>query len=96
MEKIEDKMALRIVQNALITLRECVVNESDRLQGANSFKDTAKALRMTRTGVAWEAVGCARGAYESASTHTRTRQQFGKPAAIHQYLSGKRQRFCSR
>src|SRR5580700_262091 len=62
-EKIEDKMALRIVQNALITLRDCTVPESDRLQNANSFKDTAKVLRMTRAGVAWEAVGCARGAY---------------------------------
>src|SRR6201996_6585320 len=37
-EKIQDKMALRIVQNALITLRDCVVPEPDRLQHAPSFK----------------------------------------------------------
>src|SRR5579863_622460 len=78
-EKIEDKMALRIVQNAVITLRDCTVPESDRLQNANSFKDTAKVLRMTRAGVAWEAVGCARGAYESALAYTRKREQFGRP-----------------
>jgi glutaryl-CoA dehydrogenase len=85
-EKIEDKMALRIVQNALITLRDCAVPESDRLQNANSFKDTAKVLRMTRAGVAWEAVGCARGAYESALAYTRKRRQFGRPIASFQLI----------
>lgn len=85
-EKIEDKMALRIVQNGLITLRNCMVAESDRLQNANSFKDTAKVLRMTRAGVAWEAVGCARGAYESALAYTRQRKQFGRPIASFQLI----------
>lgn len=85
-EKIEDKMALRIVQNGLITLRNCSVAESDRLEGANSFKDTARVLRMTRAGVAWEAVGCARGAYESALAYTRQRKQFGKPIASFQLI----------
>src|SRR5690606_16419390 len=41
-EKIKGKMALRIVQNGLITLKDCHVQESDRLQHANSFKDTAR------------------------------------------------------
>lgn len=85
-KKMEDKMALRIVQNGLITLENCVVEEADRLQGANSFKDTAKVLRMTRAGVAWQAVGCARGAYESALAYTRTRKQFGKPIASFQLI----------
>ena len=59
-------MALRVVQNGLITLKDCRVPELDRLQNANSFRDTAKVLRMTRAGVAWFAVGCGRGAYEHA------------------------------
>ncbi|HEV3412801.1 MAG TPA: acyl-CoA dehydrogenase family protein, partial [Puia sp.] len=75
-----------IVQNAIITLRDCAVPESDRLQLANSFKDTAKVLRMTRAGVAWEAVGCARGAYESALAYTRKRKQFGRPIASFQLI----------
>ena len=58
-DKILHKMALRVVQNGLITLTDCRVDESDRLQGANSFKDTARVLAMTRAGVAWESVGCA-------------------------------------
>lgn len=85
-EKIEDKMALRIVQNGIVTLTDCVVEESDRLQKANSFKDTANVLRMTRAGVAWLAVGCARGAYEAALKYTRERKQFGKPIASFQLI----------
>lgn len=80
-EKMEDKMALRTVQNALITLTDCKVAEKDRLQNANSFKDTANVLRMTRAGVAWQAVGCGRGAYELALKYTMERKQFGRPIA---------------
>jgi glutaryl-CoA dehydrogenase len=87
-EKIKGKMALRIVQNGLITLKDCLVTEENRLQNANSFKDTAKVLRMTRAGVAWMATGCARGAYESALDYTRKREQFGKPIASFQMIQG--------
>jgi len=85
-EKMEDKMALRVVQNGRITLTDCAVAEADRLQLANSFKDTAKVLRMTRAGVAWQAVGCARGAYEHALRYTRDRRQFGRPIAAFQLI----------
>jgi len=78
-KKIENKMALRVVQNGFITLKDCRVPERDRLQNANSFKDTAKVLRMTRAGVAWFAVGCAMGAYEHALRYATQRVQFGKP-----------------
>lgn len=87
-EKIKGKMALRIVQNGLITLKDCLITEENHLQNANSFKDTAKVLRMTRAGVAWMATGCARGAYESALDYTRTRKQFGKPIASFQMIQG--------
>lgn len=85
-EKIHDKMALRIVQNGLITLTECEVPETDRLQQANHFKDTADVLRMTRAAVAWQAVGCARGAYEHALKYTLERKQFGRPIASFQLI----------
>jgi glutaryl-CoA dehydrogenase len=85
-EKIKGKMALRIVQNGLITLTNCVVEEKDRLPYANSFKDTAKVLQMTRAGVAWMATGCARGAYENALVYTQNRKQFGKPIASFQLI----------
>lgn len=85
-EKIKGKMALRIVQNGLITLTDCVIPEHDRMPNANSFKDTAKVLQMTRAGVAWMAVGCARGAYENALEYTLNRKQFGKPIAAFQLI----------
>jgi glutaryl-CoA dehydrogenase len=77
--KIENKIALRIVQNADITLTDCRVPESDRLQNANSFKDTAVVLRQTRSGVAWQAVGVMLAAYEIALAYAREREQFGRP-----------------
>jgi glutaryl-CoA dehydrogenase len=77
-EKIQNKMALRVVQNALITLTDCRVAEANRLQMDSSFKDTARVLRMTRASVAWEAVGCMMGAYEHALAYAQTRKQFGK------------------
>jgi glutaryl-CoA dehydrogenase len=78
-EKIKTKMALRVVQNGLITLKDCWVPEADRLQNADSFKDTAKVLRMTRAGVAWFAVGCGMGAYEHALRYATQRIQFRRP-----------------
>lgn len=85
-EKILHKMALRVVQNGLITLQDCRVDEADRLQNAHTFKDTARVLGMTRAGVAWESVGCARGAYEHALRYAQRRMQFGKPIASFQLV----------
>jgi alkylation response protein AidB-like acyl-CoA dehydrogenase len=78
-EKIQGKISLRVVQNALITLENCRVPEENRLQGDTSFRDTAKVLRMTRAGVAWMSTGCGMGAYEHALAYAQTREQFGKP-----------------
>jgi glutaryl-CoA dehydrogenase len=86
-EKMKNKIALRVVQNAHITLSDCRVPEANRLQGgANSFRDTAAVLRMTRAGVAWEAVGCSRGAYEFALTYAQEREQFGRPIGSFQLV----------
>ena len=84
--KIERKQALRIVQNADIVLEDVRVPESLRLQNANSFRDTAAVLRLTRAEVAWAAVGVAVGAYEAALAYTQERVQFGKPIASHQLV----------
>lgn len=85
-KKVEDKMALRIVQNAEITMTDCRVPETKRLQNGNSFKDTARVLRMTRAGVAWQAVGCARGAYEHTIRYVQQRHQFGRPIGSFQMV----------
>jgi glutaryl-CoA dehydrogenase len=85
-EKILNKMALRVVQNAHIIMENCRVPEENRLQNDTSFRDTARVLRMTRAFVAWEAVGCMMGAYEHALAYAQTREQFGKPIAKFQLI----------
>ena len=85
-EKIRTKMALRVVQNGLITLENCSVPEANRLQLDTSFKDTARVLRMTRAFVAWEAVGCMMGAYEHSLRYAQERLQFGKPIGSFQLV----------
>jgi len=85
-KRIENKQALRIVQNADIVLENLVVPEANRLQNANSFRDTAKVLRLTRAEVAWAAVGNAIGAYDAAVKYAGERIQFGKPIGSHQLV----------
>src|SRR6476469_9843920 len=46
--KMTDKIALRVVQNALIDLDGVRVPGANRLQLARSFRDTARVLRITR------------------------------------------------
>jgi glutaryl-CoA dehydrogenase len=84
--KIENKIALRSVQNADVTFTDCRVPESDRLQEARSFKDTAEILRRTRSGVAWSSVGVMLAAYEIARRYSVEREQFGRPIAKFQLV----------
>lgn len=85
-EKILNKTALKIVQNGHITLDNVRVPEGNRLQGGNSFRDTARVLKMTRYAVAWMATGCAMGAYEAALEYSQQRLQFGKPIGSFQLV----------
>ena len=85
-EKMHGKTALRIMQNASITLDDARVPEANRLQEANSFADTARVLRATRLMVAWQAAGTARGAFEHALAYATRRSQFGRPIARFQLV----------
>src|SRR6201994_7674 len=85
-DKIENKIALKVVQNGHITLKDVRVPEENRLQGGNSFRDTAKVLKMTRYAVGWMATGCAMGAFEAAVKYSQERLQFGKPIGSFQLV----------
>jgi glutaryl-CoA dehydrogenase len=76
--KIENKQALRIVQNADIVLDDVRVPEANRLQKGDSFRDTAAVLRLTRSEVAWASVGNSAGAYEASLRYAGEREQFGQ------------------
>ncbi|MET0191188.1 MAG: acyl-CoA dehydrogenase family protein [Pseudonocardia sediminis] len=84
--KMEGKLALRTVQNADLTFVDARVPEANRLQNANSFKDTNRVLRVTRGGVAWNAVGAMMGVYELAKDYALEREQFGAPIASYQLV----------
>jgi alkylation response protein AidB-like acyl-CoA dehydrogenase len=85
-EKIQNKISLKVVQNGLITMENCRVPEENRLQGDKSFRDTAKVLKMTRYGVGWMATGCQMGAYENALKYCQERLQFGRPIGSFQLV----------
>jgi glutaryl-CoA dehydrogenase len=84
--KIEDKFALRTVQNADLTFTGCRIPAADKLEGGNSFRDVNKVLKVTRGGVAWSGVGCQLGAYEAAVAYAKERVQFGKPIGSFQLV----------
>ncbi|MFI8567901.1 acyl-CoA dehydrogenase family protein [Rhodococcus sp. NPDC078407] len=86
-EKIEGKYSLRAVENADVHLENCRVPVENKLAEANTFADTAKVLRLTRGGVAFQAVGVMMGAYERAVAYAREREQFGAPIASFQLIS---------
>src|SRR5262252_2012060 len=86
-EKMLNKIALKVVQNGQITMKNCRVPEANRLaSGAQSFRDTARVLRGTRYYVGTEATGVQMGAYEHALKYAQERLQFGKPIASFQLI----------
>lgn len=83
------KTGKRAVWQAEIKLEDVRVPVENKLEGANSFKDTAKILTKTRYGVAWEAIGPAIACYEAALQYAKERVQFGKPIASFQLIQYK-------
>lgn len=84
--KIENKISLRTVQNADITLENVVVPDFFKLAHANSFRDTNKVLKVTRLSVAWQAVGQQLAAFDVARRYAVERSQFGRPIASFQLV----------
>lgn len=84
--RIENKISLRTVQNADITLENVVVPDFFKLANANSFRDTNKVLKVTRLAVAWQAVGQQLAAFDVARRYAVERSQFGRPIASFQLV----------
>ncbi|WP_247829148.1 acyl-CoA dehydrogenase family protein [Arthrobacter antioxidans] len=84
--KIENKIALRTVENADIVLDDVVVSDDFHLKGANSFRDTNKVLKVTRLAVGWQAVGQQLAAFDVARRYAVEREQFGRPIASFQLV----------
>jgi len=86
-EKMQNKIALKVVQNGEITMKDCRIPDANRLQGGQgTFRDTANVLRGTRHYASWEITGTQMGAYENALKYAQERLQFGKPIGSFQLI----------
>ena len=88
-EVMTGKMGKRAVWQADIRLEDVRIPLDNKLEGANTFKNTNKVLTATRGNVAWECVGHAVASYEAALTYAEEREQFGKPIASFQIIQQK-------
>ena len=79
--KIKHKIAVKIVQNADITLEDVRIPASNHLPGTASFKDTNVILEQSRAGLAWQSVGAQMAIFDVARRYALERQQFGRPLA---------------
>ena len=85
-EVIEGKGSLRAIWQAQISLEDVEVPAENRLPGALSFKDAGRVLAGTRSTCAWAALGHAVGAYDTALTYAKRREQFGRPLSSFQII----------
>ena len=86
-QKPEEKLGLRASDTCAISLEDCAIPE-DHLLGPRG-KGLAIALSNLeggRIGIAAQALGIARAAFEAALAYARDRQQFGKPIIEHQTI----------
>lgn len=87
-QRVEDKLGQRASDTAQIGLEECCV-PGDALLGAEGegYRIALANLEGGRIGIAAQAVGMARAAYEAALTYARERISFGKPIIEHQAIA---------
>jgi acyl-CoA oxidase len=84
-ENIERKLALRIIQNGHIYLRNVKIPINNRLEKAKNFADGVNiVLESSRIAIPWIATGIMAGIYENSIKYAVERKQFGAPLAAFQ------------
>jgi butyryl-CoA dehydrogenase len=88
--KDDDKLGIRGAPSAQVFLADCAV-DGDALLGAEGegFKIAMRALEGGRIGIAAQALGIARAAFEDATRYAMERKTFGQPIAEHQAIQFK-------
>ena len=85
--KLEKKLGIKGSSTAQIVLDNCRVPAENRLgKEDEGFKIAMATLDGGRIGIAAQAVGIARAAFEAARDHAKARVQFGKPIATLQAI----------
>ena len=88
--RIEDKMGQHASDTAQILFEDCRVPVANRIgDEGQGLKIALSGLEGGRIGIASQAVGMARAAFEAALTYAKERQAFGKPIFEHQAVQFK-------
>jgi alkylation response protein AidB-like acyl-CoA dehydrogenase len=82
--KIEGKLAVKAIVNADIKFENVFIPKNNKLEKANSFKDTNKILMISRLGICWIAVGMTINCYDTTIKYISEREQFGKKISAFQ------------
>lgn len=94
--KLEDKMGLRSAEVVELEFENMRVPVSCRLgQEGEGFKLAMQTLNGGRIGVAAQALGIAKGAYEITVKHLKERVQFGKPLYKNQHIAFRMVDLCN-
>lgn len=84
--KIENKIGLRIMQNADIELDRVRVPETNRLPGVANFAAANELLKHSRAWVGWQAAGVQLGIFDIARDYSLKRRQFGQQLSAFQLV----------
>ena len=86
--RIEEKLGQRASDTAQIVFENCAVPAANLLgREGDGYRIALANLEGGRIGIAAQAVGMARAAFEAALGYARERQAFGKPIAEHQAVN---------
>jgi butyryl-CoA dehydrogenase len=85
--KADDKVGIRASGSCTIFLEDCVLPERCRLGGeGDGFKIAMATLDGGRIGIAAQALGIARAAFEAALAYAKDRKAFGQPISQFQAI----------
>ncbi len=88
--RIEEKLGQRASDTAQIVFENCRVPAANRLgREGEGYRIALANLEMGRIGIAAQAVGMARAAFDAALAYARERTSFGKTLAEHQAINFK-------
>ena len=86
--RIEEKTGQRASDTAQIVLEQCEVPAANRLgREGEGYRIALSNLEAGRIGIAAQAVGMARAAFEAALRYAREREAFGRPIVEHQAVA---------
>ena len=86
--RIEEKLGQRASDTAQIVFENCEVPAANLLgREGDGYRIALANLEGGRIGIAAQAVGMARAAFEAALAYARERQAFGKPIGEHQAVN---------